>query len=221
MPCQVLLAEQLGNACYPHPFVARNLQQGRVATSDLSHNTVAQKSNHLPREMSGTVAFANQPVHQPQNLFARTPGYRLHHFLEHRGRRGANQLPYRIGSEAPIARGDGLIQNRERVAYRTIPGLGQQCERILVGFDILTTSELFQLSENRLKAHRPKTEMLAARADSLRNILRLSCSEHENHMARRFLQRFQQSIEGRVRNLVSFIEDVNLEPVACRAISSR
>ena len=61
--------------------------------------------------------------------------------------------------------------------------------------------------------------MLATRADRLRNVLGLRGRHHEDDMRGRFLQRFQQSIESGVGNLVRFVENVDLEPVSSRAIS--
>src|SRR6266567_2813163 len=61
--------------------------------------------------------------------------------------------------------------------------------------------------------------MLAARTNGLRNVFRRSCGKHKYHMCRRLFQRLQQRVEGRVRNLVRFVENVNLEPVARGTIS--
>ncbi len=56
--------------------------------------------------------------------------------------------------------------------------------------------------------------MLAARANRLRNVLRLRSREHENDMVRRLFQRLQQGVESGVGNLVRFVENINLEAVA-------
>ena len=55
--------------------------------------------------------------------------------------------------------------------------------------------------------------MLAARADGLRNILGLGCRHHENDVAGRLLQRFEQGVEGGVGDLVRLVEDVDIEAV--------
>ena len=62
--------------------------------------------------------------------------------------------------------------------------------------------------------------MLAAGADSLRNVLGLRRGEHEHDVIWRFFQRLQQRIEGGVGNLVSFVENVNLEAVAGWPVAS-
>ncbi len=78
-----------------------------------------------------------------------------------------------------------------------------------------------ELVENFLKAHGAKTEMLAARADGLRNIFRLGRRQHEHDMAGRLFQRLQQRIEGGIGDLVGFVENVDLEAVARRTIARR
>ena len=60
--------------------------------------------------------------------------------------------------------------------------------------------------------------MLTSRADGLRNILGLSRRQHEDHVSRRLFQSLQKRIERRVRDLMGFVEDVYLEPVASGAI---
>ena len=65
--------EQLRDARHPLPFVARNLQQGRVRAGDLGHHGIAQEAHHLPGKVSGTVAFADQPVDQPQHRLRSNP----------------------------------------------------------------------------------------------------------------------------------------------------
>src|SRR5437667_5096186 len=70
------------------------------------------------------------------------------------------------------------------------------------------------LIDDLLKFHCAEAEMLAARTDGLRNVLRRGRRQHKDHVSWRLFQGLEQSIEGRISDLVGFIEDVNLEPVA-------
>ena len=65
-----------------------------------------------------------------------------------------------------------------------------------------------------------KTEVLAARADGLRNIFGLRGGEHEDDVVGRLFQRFEQGVECGVGNLVGFVENVDLKAVAGGAIAS-
>src|SRR5579864_2331713 len=64
-----------------------------------------------------------------------------------------------------------------------------------------------------------KTEVLAARTDGLRDVLRLGGGQHEYHVPRRFLQGFKQGIKGGVRNLMGFVKNPDFEAVAGGAIA--
>ena len=79
--------------------------------------------------------------------------------------------------------------------------------------------KVLELVEDFLKAHGAKAEMLAARSNGLRNILRLGRGQHEHDVAGRLLQRFQQSIESRIGDLVGLVENVDLEAIARRAVA--
>ena len=56
--------------------------------------------------------------------------------------------------------------------------------------------------------------MLAARADGLGDVLGLRGSHHEDDVVGRLLEGFEQGVEGRVGDLVGFVEDVDLVLVA-------
>src|SRR5437879_733551 len=63
--------------------------------------------------------------------------------------------------------------------------------------------------------------MLAARADGLWNIFGLSRRQHEHNVPGWLFQSFQQRIESRVGDLMSFVENINLEAVARRPVAGR
>ena len=75
-----------------------------------------------------------------------------------------------------------------------------------------------KLGENVVKTYSVKAEVLAARADGLRNVFRLGRSHHEDHVIRRLFQRFKQRIESRIGDLVGFVEDVDLVAIPCRRV---
>ena len=55
----------------------------------------------------------------------------------------------------------------------------------------------------------PELEVLRPRPNRRQHLLRLSRREHELHMRRRLLERFQQRIERRRRKHVNFVDDVD------------
>ena len=71
-----------------------------------------------------------------------------------------------------------------------------------------------------VKLDRAKTEVLATRANGLRNIFGLGCGQHEYDVIGRFLQGLEQRVEGSVGDLVGFVEDINFEAVARWPVAS-
>ena len=63
-----------------------------------------------------------------------------------------------------------------------------------------------------------ESEVLAARADSLGDVLRLRSRHHEDDVLRRLLQSFQQGIKSRIGDLVGLVEQVDLVAIACRGV---
>ena len=62
--------------------------------------------------------------------------------------------------------------------------------------------------------------MLAARANGLWNIFRLSRGQHENYVTRRLLKCLQQSIECSIGNLMGLVENIDLEAITGGPVSS-
>ena len=111
----------------------------------------------------------------------------------------------RLCGETTLARGDCLVQDRERIAHGAIAGFGEQRQRIIIGRNVLPSGKLLELPQDLLKSYRSEAEMLAARADGLRDVLRLRRRQHEHDMTGRLLERLQQSIKCGVGNLMGFV----------------
>src|SRR6266853_3417569 len=219
MAGQVFLAERFSDASNPLTFFAGNLQQSRPLTCDLGNRGVAQEAHHLPSKMGRAVTFADQMIHSSQNVFARAARYRVHHFFENVRRSRPHQVANRIDRKLSAGRSNGLVENRKCVTHGSVAGLGQQSESVIVSLNILAVGEVAQLAHDVVELHGAKTEVLAARANGLGNVLGLRGGQHENHMIRRLLQRFQQGVEGGIGDLMSFVENVDFETVTCRTVA--
>src|SRR5262249_399794 len=114
-----------------------------------------------------------------------------------------------------------LIKNGKRIAHRPVPCLSEQSQSIVVSLELFPSDQIFQLPNNLLELHCAKTEVLATRADGLGNIFGGRSSQHENHMPSRLFQSLQKRVKCSVCNLMCLIQNVNLEPIACRTISRR
>src|SRR5208282_1672414 len=169
--------------------------------------------------MRGAVAFADQFVDQHENFFARTFRDGLHYRFERRCRSGTDQTANGIEGQVLGGGGDGLVENGERVAHRAVARFRQQGEGVLVGGDLFFRHDVAELPYYVVELHRPVTEVLAARADGLGNIFGLGGGHHEDDVAGRLLQRFEQRIEGGVGDLVGLVENVDFEAVARRTVA--
>ncbi len=138
----------------------------------------------------------------------------MHHLFENVGGRGADQIANGVGGDASAGGSDGLVENRERVAHGAVAGFGEQGESIVVGFDVFARDQVAQLGDDGVELDGAKTEVLAARADGLRNVFGLRGREHEDDVVGRLFQRLEQGVEGRVGDLVGFVENVDFEAVA-------
>ena len=115
--------------------------------------------------------------------------------------------------------GDGLIHDGERVAHGAVSGLGEQGESAIVGVDAFGRCDAAKLAEDVDELHGVKREVLTARADGLGQVLGLGGGHHEDDVVGRFLERFEESIEGGVGDLVRLVEDVDFVLVARGAVS--
>ena len=67
---EVFFPKKIRDSCDAFAFFVGNLQERRIFASDLGHRGVAQESDHLTREMSGAMAFADKMIDLPKDLFA-------------------------------------------------------------------------------------------------------------------------------------------------------
>ncbi len=76
-----------------------------------------------------------------------------------------------------------------------------------------------ELDEDVVEFDGVKAEVLAARADGLRNVLGLRGRHHEDDVVGRLLEGLEQGVEGGVGDLVGFVEDPDLVLVAGGAVA--
>src|SRR5580658_476383 len=214
MARQIFLAE---NFCYTDnalAFFARNLQQRWILARDFRDRCVPQETHHLAGEVRRAVPFADQVVNLAENIFAPAFRHCLHHLFQNVRGRGADQIADRVGRDASAGGSDGLVENRQRIAHGAVAGFGEQGESVVIGLNVFAGDQVTQLGDDGVELHGTEAEVLAARADGLRNVLGLRGREHEDDVVRWLLQRLEQRVERGVGNLMGFVENVNFEAVA-------
>ena len=215
---QILFRKLFRHAAHALGFVARDLQKGSIRSRNLCHDCISQESHQLLREIRRILTFDHQAIHQLQHVLAGVLLDGAHQIFKHLGWHRSDQLPDDIGRQSSAATGDRLIHDRERVAHRSVSGFREKRERIVIGLDPFGLGNRFQLANNLFEPDRVKAEVLAARSDRLGDILRLGGRHHEDDVPGRLLQSLQQCIEGRIGDLVRFVENPDLVTIACRTI---
>ena len=112
---------------------------------------------------------------------------------------------------------DGLIHDGERVAHGAVTGFGEQGESCVFSDDFFVLGDGFELGEDVVELDGVEAEVLAAGADGLGNALGLGGGHHEDGPLGRLLECFEDGVEGRVGDLVGFVEEEDFVLVAGRA----
>ncbi len=105
--------------------------------------------------------------------------------------------------------GHRLVENRQRVAHRSVSLHRDDMQRLIINADALFPGNIPQLLHDIV--HRDTVEIisLATGKDGRENFVLLSRGEDENRVLRRFLEGFQESVEGRLRKHVDLVDDVD------------
>src|SRR5207249_6317979 len=82
-----------------------------------------------------------------------------------------------------------------------------------IGINVFFRGNGSQLANNLVELNCMKTEVLAARADGLRNVLCLSSGHHENDVRRGLFQGLEQCIERGISDLMRFVKNINLKAI--------
>ena len=106
--------------------------------------------------------------------------------------------------------GDGLVHDGERIAHGAITGFGQQGQRLRISQDSFLERNLRQLGHDVVELDGVEAEVLAPGPDSLRDVFRLRGRHHEDDVFRRFFQGLEERVKGGIRDLMGFVEKINL-----------
>ena len=106
--------------------------------------------------------------------------------------------------------GDQLLERREGVAHAAVGAMGDELERLPFEFHAFRFAHGTQTRDDLVGRQAVEVEALAARMDGFGNLLRVGGAQDEDHMGRRLFEGLQQGVEGRSRQHVDFVNDVDL-----------
>ena len=111
---------------------------------------------------------------------------------------------------------DDLIQGALRIAHAPLGGARDERQRRVRRVDPLRGRDPAKLIRDRLRRDRPELEHLRPGQDGVRNLVQLGGRHHEDDVRGRLLDRLEQRVERRSRQLVDFVDDEDLVAVANR-----
>jgi hypothetical protein len=126
-----------------------------------------------------------------------------------------------VGSDGGAAVGDRLVEQRERIAHRTLRGTGDHAQRLRLDGDLLSRRNPVEVGDHGRCVEPAEIEALAAGKDGDGNLSDLGRGEDELHMRRRLLEGLEQRVEGRLGEHVDFIDDVDLVAGDNRTVAHR
>ena len=122
----------------------------------------------------------------------------------------AQQLQHRLHGHLLLGRGGELVEGRDGVAIGAAGRPRDEGERGVGSLDLLTLRHPPQQLHELRQPWPRERERLAARADRRQHLREVGRAEDEDEVGRRLLDQLQQRVEGRVRELVRLVEDVDL-----------
>ena len=122
----------------------------------------------------------------------------------------AEQIAHLFFADSVIAQNAALIQDADSIPNTAVRLQGNEPDRLRRGVDSGLAGDVGQVVRQFAHADPSEVIPLTTGQDSRGDPVRLGGRQHENHMGRRFLQRFQQSVERLVGQHVDFIDDINL-----------
>src|ERR1019366_5414925 len=216
---QVLFGEPSGDGTQLLALRRRGRHQARIGARHPGDQQIAEVARQFAAEMLQILPVALQLVDHFQHAARIAGGQRQRDFLERFERERAEQRAHLGGDQFGPAAGNRLVQCGERIAHAALAGGGQDGQRFPVGLDALLPANPGHALDEVLEIHAAETEVLAARRDGRRNLVRFRGAEHEDGPRRRLFDGLEERVEGLVGDLVGFVDAEDLVAVARRLVA--
>ena len=137
-----------------------------------------------------------------------------HHGLEeidHAGAVGeAERCPDFLGVHMPAAVRNRLIEQRERVTHRAFGSTGDERHSFRLDLHALLLNDAVEIGDHIGDFDAAQIETLATRKHGHRHLADFGGGEQEFDVRRRLFQRLEEAVEGRLREHVHLVDDVDL-----------
>jgi hypothetical protein len=105
-----------------------------------------------------------------------------------------------------------LVEDRERVAHRSLPAPGDKVDHLGRDVEAGVGRHPLQVGGEHVERQQPELEVLGATADGGEHLLRVGGRQHEHHVGRWLLERLEQGGRRVVGQHVDLVDDVDLPP---------
>ena len=122
----------------------------------------------------------------------------------------AENRRYRISRDRPFTGSGALVEQADCIAHTAISLAGNQRCGVSRDLDLFLLGDVKQMFFDLLIADAAEIKALAARENSHRQLMRRCGGEDKNHMSRRLLQGFEDSIESVIGQHMHFVDDIDL-----------
>ena len=149
-----------------------------------------------------------QGIQGPGQILLADPG---HQFPEFFPAHQAQHLPDRFRRNR-TGHDTALVQETQGIPKSPVRLDGHEPQGFRFRLDFAAVGHFGQMGCNLVHSGPAEVEPLASGQDGIEDLLGLGGGQYEHHMLRRFLQGFQQGIEGIGGDHVDFVDDVHLVP---------
>ncbi len=165
---------------------------------------------HLVGNVPQVLPLLHEPAHELEHALRVPDRHRVAERVLHVRTAAADQRQDDVLADLARAEHRGLVEQRERVADRTL-GLPRDRVRCLRGEGhALVLRDAFEVLGDRLDRDAAEVEPLAAPDDRGRHLVRFGGREHEPDAHRRLLEHLQQRVERLARQPLRLVDDVDL-----------
>ena len=107
------------------------------------------------------------------------------------------------------AEGDRLVEQREGVAHRAVGFLRDDVHGVLAHRNALFLSDGLHIAHHVVDADAVEVVGLAAREDGGQDLVLFGGGQDEDGVCRRFLERLEERVEGRLRKHMDLVDDID------------
>ena len=190
--------------------VGRHVERGRLGWRRVHDHEVAKVPQHLPGHVTEVLSLLHQPVDDLEHAQCITDGDGVAQFELDVGSRRPNERRNRLLSDLAPPEDHGLVQERERIANRSLALSGERLGGPASEHHALLLRDVLEVVRNGVGRDAPEIEALAPADDRGRHLVRLGGGKDEPHPYGRLLEDLQQGIEGFAGEPLSLIDDVDL-----------